>query len=249
MSGHRQRDPHAQPPADAARDRVEARRRRLLELTGREPDPGLEDFGPALERVAENARAKRLADLSPAIAGLGRAYADAARGMADALGVTPEDGASMAATAAALGAFAPAAVRKAWELGELVERAKAAGVDIDAVLEVAGRHPTQAPGEALEQAIARRELEVARAAAPAPLITTAAELARRQCRGRGIDLPNGWRVTLDALVDVAPTELAPALDLDVDEFLEYVERWAAGVGAPYGIRVDREAGTITQAGA
>jgi hypothetical protein len=182
MSGsprRRERNPFAQTLVEAARDRLLERRRRLAAIAGRRPRPAdLDELDRVVDLTAKLApqAAQRLADLAPTVARMGEAYAAAARRMADTIGMTSREAQeNLAAAAAAMGAAAPRAVRDAWELGELVERARLAGVDVDAVLEAARRHP-MIPREALERAIAARTA----APAPLPIITTAADLARLQ---------------------------------------------------------------------
>lgn len=60
----------------------------------------------------------------------------------------------------------------------------------------------------------------------------------------------GW-IHVDVLRDgaVPPAALAASVGLELNVFLEELEAWAEGIGLPYGVRVHREAGTITTAGA
>jgi hypothetical protein len=57
------------------------------------------------------------------------------------------------------------------------------------------------------------------------------------------------RVELELLLDVVALGMvARTLDLTLDAMLEQIERWAANEGLPYGVTVDREKQTISQAG-
>jgi hypothetical protein len=53
---------------------------------------------------------------------------------------------------------------------------------------------------------------------------------------------------LSTVLHVEPRVMAAAVGLELSTYLEAVERWADVDGFTYGVRVDREAGTITQAG-
>jgi hypothetical protein len=60
---------------------------------------------------------------------------------------------------------------------------------------------------------------------------------------------NGQFATLEFVLDVEPRVGASALGLSLEAYYDVVERWAMGPGFIYGVRVDRQAGAITQAGA
>lgn len=61
-----------------------------------------------------------------------------------------------------------------------------------------------------------------------------------------VEFSSGHHAHVDAIRYSAmpATALAELVHLPVEQFLEELERWAQGPGLPYGIRVDREAGTI-----
>jgi hypothetical protein len=55
-------------------------------------------------------------------------------------------------------------------------------------------------------------------------------------------------VTLEAALCLSPMYVAKTCDLNVDAYLLAVELWAnSPAGMIYGLRVDRDAGTITRA--
>lgn len=58
----------------------------------------------------------------------------------------------------------------------------------------------------------------------------------------------GHWMTLPAVLNIDPVIACKAVGLPLNEYLEHVERWAEGPGFTYGVRVDREAQTIRQAG-
>lgn len=69
--------------------------------------------------------------------------------------------------------------------------------------------------------------------------------------GPGPVFSNGGWIYIEVLRDAAmlPEALAGAVGMEVEPFLEELEAWATGIGVPYGIRVDRDARTITALGA
>lgn len=64
-----------------------------------------------------------------------------------------------------------------------------------------------------------------------------------------VEFPSGYFATLEFVRSTPPEVVAAAVHLSVDDYLEHLERWSEGPGFTYGIRVDREARTVTQAGA
>lgn len=69
---------------------------------------------------------------------------------------------------------------------------------------------------------------------------------RRRDRGPYVEFSTGHRAHVDAIRYSAmpAAALAELVHLPVEQFLEELEHWAQGPGLPYGIRVNREEGTI-----
>lgn len=63
-----------------------------------------------------------------------------------------------------------------------------------------------------------------------------------------VPLRSGQYVSFEALVDVPVDALASLADQTIDQFLDDIERWATGIGLPYGFVVDRDAHKIERLG-